>query len=163
MGQQPAEDMREEEQAEKVDMPALLTYEQAAVRLGVGIERVKVLVIRHVLHPVKLERHRNKYLRTEEVEWYAAHRAGDTSPNPIAAQLVLSSPILMGSGGAVEQEALADAAARMVTATLPAVATLLQDAAMHRPLDRGQLERLRMSPEYAVTRQAVLNVADALR
>jgi|GEM_PF-4733531 len=72
--------------------PELLTYEQAANRLGVKYERVAGLVSQGVLIAEKLPRDAHKWLSSPQIEWYQHRQAGKDEglPNPIRLQEELS-------------------------------------------------------------------------
>lgn len=79
----------------------LLTYEQAAEYLGVGIDAVKAAIQRKALHPVKKPRILNKFLQRGELDDYRAgklrgiarQRRSEDAPAPSPAPALSPAPV----------------------------------------------------------------------
>jgi hypothetical protein len=141
----------------------LLTYAEAAKRLGVHHSTVKSLVYRDVLHPIVISGSPFKYLSCAEIDWYGRRRHGaKDEPNPYmealqrdlaATDLALLQPAL----GNVQPADLPDHFTGV--ALLLVVMLLLLSLMAHKTPDPKQLEELRTAPQMQPVRRAILKLA----
>jgi hypothetical protein len=141
----------------------LLTYEEAAKRLGVHHSTVKQLVYRDVLHPIVVSGSPFKYLTCIEIDWYGRRRHGaKDEPNPYTEALQRD---LAEAGLALLQPTLEEARPAALpsqftgVALLLVVVLLLLSLMAHKTPDPKHLEELRTAPEMQPVRRAILKLA----
>jgi hypothetical protein len=141
----------------------ILTYEDAAKRLGVHHSTVKQLVYRDVLHPIVISGSPFKYLSRTEIDWYGRRRRGaKDEPNPYTEELHrdLAAADLALLQPAVGDIQPADLPAHFTgVALLLVVVLLLLSLIADKTPDPKHLEELRTAPHMQPVRRAILKLA----
>jgi hypothetical protein len=154
----------------------LITYREAAQWLDLSADYVAHLVSSGILHPVKLQGERQKYLHRDEVEWYGRRRSGSLDPNPYAAktqqesgpQTAPPAPTvdLSELGRLAPQLNLLDTGGMSLGAGIILfvilLAALLGSYLTQRRFDEEKLTQFRTAPQLQSWRRAIKRLAEQL-
>ena len=154
----------------------LLTYREAAERLDLSADYVAHLVSRGVLHPVKRQGERQKYLHRDEVEWYGRRRNGSIDVNPyLAAKLRESAqrvaqqqpPVELGDLGPLPPPSMptdiSDPSLGMgMLLIVFLLASLLLSFLSQQRFDEDKLKQLKTAPQLQSWRRAIKQLAQQL-